>query len=64
MTDNQKVLDHKDPTLDGYGYCVFGEVIGAMDVVDKIGDIEVRDSEQFEKIPVKSVVIKSIRRLE
>ena len=64
LTDNQKVLDHKDRTLEGYGYCVFGEVIEGMDVVDKIGACEVHDTGQFEQIPIKPVVINSIRRFE
>ncbi len=63
LTDNQKVLDHKDRTLGGYGYCVFGEVIEGMNVVDKIGASETHDTRQFEQIPTEPVVINSIRRL-
>ncbi len=61
--DNQKQLDHKDRTPEGYGYCVFGEVIEGMDVVDKIAAGEVHDIEQFERIPVKTVLINSARRI-
>jgi cyclophilin family peptidyl-prolyl cis-trans isomerase len=62
LTDNE-VLDQKDRTLEGYGYCVFGKVVDGMDVVDNIGNVEVHNTEQFERIPVRPVVITSIRRL-
>lgn len=61
--DDNEVLDHQDRTLEGYGYCVFGKVTDGMDVVDKIGGSEVRDTGEFEQIPVRTVMIKSIRRL-
>jgi cyclophilin family peptidyl-prolyl cis-trans isomerase len=60
VTDNE-VLDHTDRTLEGYGYCVFGEVIEGMDVVDRIAALEVHDTEQFEQIPVETVAIQSVR---
>ena len=61
-TDNQ-ILDHQDRTAEGYGYCAFGKVIEGMDVVDKIGAVEVRDTDQFSGIPVKTVMIESARRV-
>ena len=64
LTDNHEVLDHKDRTLEGYGYCVFGKVTAGMDVIDKIGEVEVHDTTQFERIPVTTVTINSIRRIE
>src|SRR5262249_53419132 len=42
---------------DGVGYCVFGKVIDGLDVVDKIAAVETRRT-----VPVKEVVIKSVRR--
>jgi cyclophilin family peptidyl-prolyl cis-trans isomerase len=62
LTDNQNVLDHRDQTLEGYGYCVFGEVIDGMDVVDKIGASDVKDADGFEHLPVSPVTITSLRR--
>jgi len=47
-----------------YGYCVFGRVTpDSMAVVDKIADVEVQDTADFERIPVTPVVIQSIRRV-
>jgi len=43
---------------DGVGYCVFGKVISGMDVVDKIKNVETGRGD----VPVKNVVIESIRR--
>ena len=66
LADNPN-LDHKDTTPDGYGYCVFGEVTQGMDVLDKIGDLEVHDVEvkdgpPLQNVPVAPVLIMSIRR--
>jgi peptidyl-prolyl cis-trans isomerase A (cyclophilin A) len=44
-----------------YGYCVFGRVIQGMEVVDKIADLPVHDTEQFERTPVQPVIVQSIR---
>lgn len=62
LRDNEQ-LDHKDRTLQGYGYCVFGEVVAGQEVLDQIGNVEVRNTQQFEHTPVTPVVIKAIRRL-
>jgi cyclophilin family peptidyl-prolyl cis-trans isomerase len=62
LADN-KSLDHKDETKDGYGYCVFGEVVEGMDVVDRIGQVQVHDVDDFPRIPVEAVVIKSVRQV-
>jgi cyclophilin family peptidyl-prolyl cis-trans isomerase len=62
LTDNE-VLDHQDRTLEGYGYCVFGEITEGIEVADKIGEVDVEDTEQFERIPVETVMIRSMRWL-
>jgi len=62
VSDNA-VLDHKDRSPEGYGYCVFGAVAAGMEVVDSIAGTEVKDTEQFERIPIETVMIKSVRRL-
>jgi cyclophilin family peptidyl-prolyl cis-trans isomerase len=55
-------LDKKNAD-DGVGYCVFGKVIEGMDVVDKIKDVKTQALvPQFKDVPVKEVVIESIRR--
>ena len=46
------------------GYAVFGKVIEGLDVVDKIADVETATRGPHEAVPVKDVVIKSVRRAE
>jgi cyclophilin family peptidyl-prolyl cis-trans isomerase len=54
-----------DRSAKGAGYAVFGKVIDGMDVVDKIRAVEVRDiPNSHENVPVKDVVIKSVRRVQ
>ncbi|HDY90052.1 MAG TPA: peptidyl-prolyl cis-trans isomerase [bacterium] len=49
-------LDHKDNTLKGYGYAVFGEVIMGMEVVDIIAAVPTSPQD----VPLKTVVIETI----
>ena len=58
VADN-KFLDHQDQN--NYGYAVFGKVIEGMDVVDKIKAVEVDTKNGHGNVPVKDVVIKSIK---
>lgn len=45
LVDNP-ALDHRsDESADTYGYCVFGEVISGMEVLDRIAQVEVADRE-------------------
>jgi cyclophilin family peptidyl-prolyl cis-trans isomerase len=47
------------------GYAVFGKVIQGMDVVDRIAKVQTVDlNEQVKDVPVKDVIIKSIRRVK
>ncbi len=49
------------PMPDGYGYAVFGKVIGGMDVVDKIASVKTGMVMGFQDVPRTPVVIKSIK---
>jgi len=63
LVDNPS-LDHSgDEKADQYGYCVFGQVVDGMDVVDRIAQVEVDDRGPFPKTPVQPVVIESIHRV-
>ncbi|MCS6850103.1 MAG: peptidylprolyl isomerase [Gemmataceae bacterium] len=49
---------------DGVGYCVFGKVIEGMDVVDKIKNVPTASRGGHGDVPVKDVIIESVRRAE
>ncbi len=54
-------LDHRDKTDRGWGYCVFGKVVAGMDVVDKIRAVKTGSAGVHNDVPVKDVVIESMR---
>ena len=64
VVDNTKKLDPGG--VSPAGYCVFGKVIDGMDVVDKIRELRtmVVIPDALEDVPVKDVMIKSVRRAE
>ena len=60
MADN-KILDHKDKTPTGWGYCVFGEVVEGMDVMDRISKVRTQGHGPFAAdAPMYPVSIRSI----
>ena len=56
VSDN-KFLDFKAETPDGWGYCVFGKVVEGMDVVNKIKGVKTGNSAGHQDVPVEPVVI-------
>jgi peptidyl-prolyl cis-trans isomerase B (cyclophilin B) len=57
-------LDFVAPTMEGFGYCVFGQVVEGMDVVDKIEKLKVKTVGEHEAVPVDSVMILNMGRFE
>ncbi len=53
-------LDHKGPSPEEFGYCVFGEVIEGMEIVDKIANVATHDVDDLPNVPVEPIVIESI----
>jgi peptidyl-prolyl cis-trans isomerase B (cyclophilin B) len=63
VADNPN-LDFRERTTEGYGYCVFGEVIeDGMAVGDTIGNVHVHDTKDLDRTPVQPIVVKSIRQI-
>jgi peptidyl-prolyl cis-trans isomerase B (cyclophilin B) len=50
-------LDYKGPSPQGYGYCVFGQVVGGRDVVDAISGVATGRAGFHENVPKQDVVI-------
>ena len=56
---NNDGLDY--PAQDGWGYCVFGKVTQGMDVVNKISKVGTGSVKGFQDVPVKPVLIESVK---
>ena len=50
-------LDHKGPSPQGWGYCVFGKVVAGEDVVDRIKGVATANSGMHQNVPSEDVVI-------
>jgi peptidyl-prolyl cis-trans isomerase B (cyclophilin B) len=56
VVDND-FLDFKAPMGQGWGYCVFGEVVEGLDVVDKIRAVRTGNKGFHQDVPVEDVII-------
>ena len=56
VADND-FLNHKSPSGQGWGYCVFGKVVEGMDVVDKIKNVKTGNKGFHQDVPVEDVII-------
>ncbi len=56
VSDNT-FLNHSAPTVQGWGYAVFGEVVEGMDVVMKIKDVSTTMRGGHQDVPVDDVII-------
>jgi len=50
-------LDHTSPSAQGWGYCVFGKVVGGQEVVDRIEGVATGTSGFHQDVPREDVVI-------
>ncbi len=62
LTDNQ-FLDYVGPDPDQIGYCVFGKVTSGIEVIQKIGLTQTNTVGRYSDVPVKPVIIKSVKLL-
>lgn len=59
-TKDNDFLDFTAETMQGWGYCVFGEVTEGMAVVNQIKMVETGTSAGMQDVPVETVMITSI----
>ena len=53
-------LDFRNPSTQGWGYCVFGKVVEGMDVVDKIRSVQTGNAGFHQDVPIEDVIIESV----
>jgi peptidyl-prolyl cis-trans isomerase B (cyclophilin B) len=56
-TKDNNFLNFKSEDINGWGYCVFGEVVEGMDIVDKISDVSTTKRMGHADVPVDPVII-------
>jgi peptidyl-prolyl cis-trans isomerase B (cyclophilin B) len=54
---NNDFLNHTAPSMQGWGYCVFGKVVAGTEVVDKIKDVATGRKGFHDDVPKEDVVI-------
>lgn len=59
LADNPK-LDRSGDKREEAGYCVFGEVIQGLDVLEKIAQVRTADVKGFTKLPTQTVLVQSM----
>jgi peptidyl-prolyl cis-trans isomerase B (cyclophilin B) len=56
VADNE-FLDHKGPSPQGWGYAVFGKVVGGTEIVDKLKAVKTGRKGFHDDVPVEDLVI-------
>ena len=57
---NNSFLNHRAPSGDQWGYCVFGKVVEGMDVVNAIVAVPTTSKHGHQDVPVDDVLIESV----
>jgi peptidyl-prolyl cis-trans isomerase B (cyclophilin B) len=61
---NNDFLDYREPTAQGYGYCVFGKVVEGMEVINSIKKVRTGTRAGHQDVPVDDVVIERAEIVE
>ncbi len=59
VVDNS-FLNHTAKSINGWGYCVFGEVVEGMEVVDAIKEVKTTTKSGHENVPVEDILIEKV----
>lgn len=63
LSDNPD-LDFKDGDTDTFGYCVFGEVVEGLNIVEQIAKMPTTATGEFARVPSPPVAIGTVERLQ
>ncbi|CAH1385475.1 peptidylprolyl isomerase [Candidatus Nitrotoga sp. M5] len=63
LKDNNS-LNFTSADKKGYGYCVFGKVVGGTEVVDAISKVAVGERYGLENVPLEEVVLKKVEEVQ
>jgi len=58
LKDNE-FLDFKNESTQGWGYCVFGEVVEGMDIIDKMALVDTGRLGHHDDVPKEEILIES-----
>lgn len=61
VNDNTS-LNHRDTTIPGFGYAVFGKVTSGMHVINRIKAVRTGNRMGHENVPLDTIVVKTVRR--
>ena len=61
---NNDFLNHTAPSMQGWGYAVFGKVVSGTDVVDRIAGVKTGNKAGHGDVPVEDVVIEKAVALQ
>lgn len=64
LADNPDLDHDPDGGDEAYGYCVFGDVIAGLEVLDKMAQVAVGSEGDFQKLPVSPITIESVEAAE
>ncbi len=63
-TVDNPALDHRDNSMQGWGYTVFGKVTKGMNVVHKIEQVATHTVGPFQDVPIEDVTILKVETLK
>lgn len=59
-TANNSFLNFQSESMQGWGYCAFGEVVEGIDVVEKIESVRTTNTHFHQDVPEEDVIILSV----
>lgn len=63
-TKDNDFLNFSSETMQGWGYCVFGEVVEGMDTIDSIEGVATGSRHGHQDVPLESVVINTAEMID